>query len=81
MVWGAFAWGGKSPLKFITGNVNSEVYQNIITENLLTVADEIAGLGWIFQQDNTSCHVSASSTTEEFQSLVNSMPRRVFEVI
>ena len=43
MVWGAFAWGGKYPLKFITGNVNSEVYQNIITEDLLPVADEIAG--------------------------------------
>jgi transposase len=61
MVWAGFSWHGKTRIHFVSGTINSIKYQQILQECLLPLAQQIAGPNWVFQQDNASCHASAST--------------------
>lgn len=54
MVWAAFSRTKKTDIVFVTGNMDSELYIDILEHNLLGVMDPDD----IFQQDNASCHTS-----------------------
>lgn len=54
MVWAAFSKTKKTDIVFVTGNLNSELYMDILEHNLLPILDDDD----IFQQDNASCHTS-----------------------
>jgi hypothetical protein len=43
---------------FIDGRLNSACYREVLDNNLLLKAIEIAGQNWIFQQDNASVHTA-----------------------
>ncbi|CAH1996982.1 unnamed protein product [Acanthoscelides obtectus] len=62
MVWGAIAYGSRSPLIFIRGNMNAQRY--IHEPHLLPYLDILADL--TFQQDNARPHV-ARVTIDFFQ--------------
>lgn len=51
MVWACFSYSGVGRLTFIDGIMNSEVYVNILSENLLLSAEQIGINNLIFQQD------------------------------
>src|SRR5579859_4456588 len=61
MIWGCFTGDKLGPIVFINGTCNSDVYIDILQNNLLPYLDALAKDGVseiIFQQDNASCHVS-----------------------
>jgi transposase len=68
LLWGCFSAAGTGRLAQITGRMNSEMYQEILDENLApSVRDLGLGRHWTFQQDNDPKHTSAS-TKRWFQS-------------
>ncbi|CAH1971392.1 unnamed protein product [Acanthoscelides obtectus] len=65
MVWGAIAYGSRSPLIFIRGNMNTQRYiHEVLEPHLLPYLDTLAGT--TFQQDNSRPHV-ARVTIDFFQ--------------
>ena len=64
MIWDAISLRGLHPLKVTRGHVNSESYQQILHECLITSARVLYPDGFIFQQDNATPHTSRS--TKEF---------------
>ena len=67
MVWGCFAASGPGQLAIIDGKLNSQVYQDILQENVrLSVRQLKLNRSWVMQQDNDPKHRSKSST-EWFQ--------------
>lgn len=62
MFWGGFGKNGVTPLVEVERRMDSKGYQNILKDNLLPIAPQLAGRGWAYQQDNASIHVSASTT-------------------
>jgi len=60
MVWGAISLRGKTNLSVVEGNVNSEVYQDIINENLPTM-ETLYPDGFKLQQDNATPHTSRTT--------------------
>lgn len=62
LLWGCFASSGTGKLFHIEGIMNSQVYQEILEEN---VGPSVRQLGmrrsWVFQQDNDPKHTSAST--------------------
>ena len=62
MVWGAFAFNGKSDLVVISGRMDSAKYQLVIGDQMDTHFERIAGTNFVFQQDNATFHTSASSS-------------------
>jgi len=61
MIWGCFVGDKLGPIAFIDGTVNSDVYINVLYNNLLPYLDALADDGIVdivFQQDNASCHNS-----------------------
>ncbi|CAH1997565.1 unnamed protein product [Acanthoscelides obtectus] len=57
MVWGAIAYGSRSPLIFIRGNMNAQRYiHKVLEPHLLPYLDTLADP--TFQQDNARPHVS-----------------------
>lgn len=61
MVWAAFWVGGATDIVFITHRMNSTDYQNVLQAHLLPILQQSNGQGLVFQQDNASIHVSAST--------------------
>jgi len=61
MTWAAISRFGRLALVFVDGKMNSEYYQQMLTDNLLPFLQHFHRLPWIFQQDNAAIHVSASS--------------------
>ncbi|GFW26045.1 transposable element Tcb1 transposase [Trichonephila clavipes] len=59
MVWGCFSWFGLGPLVPVIGNMNSEMYVDILDNAALKTLWEYFGEGpFPFQQDNCSIHPS-----------------------
>ena len=64
MVWSCFAASGPGQLAIINGKMNSQVYQDILQENVrLSVRQLKLNRSWVMQQDNDTKHRSKS--TEE----------------
>lgn len=61
MVWGGISWRGVTPLKITKGHVNSESYQDILSECLIETCKELYPEGFILQQDNATPHTSKST--------------------
>ena len=61
MIWGCFVGNKLGPIAFINDTVNSDVYIDILRNNLLPYLDALTSddiYGITFQQDNTRPHVS-----------------------
>ncbi|KAK3510447.1 hypothetical protein QTP70_006837 [Hemibagrus guttatus] len=66
MVSGGFAASGPGPLAIVEGTMNSQVYQDILKNNLkVTVCKLKLRRSWVMEQDNDSKHKSKS--TERLQ--------------
>ena len=61
MRWGAFCSNGIFKLVFVSGNMDSKQYTDMLTEHFLEGFFRIAGNRAIFQQDNAPIHVSRHS--------------------
>lgn len=59
MLWACFSRKGKSPLKFVSGNIDSSHYCAILGTSLLPFVEHHHPHGALFQQDNAPCHTSA----------------------
>ena len=59
MVWGCFSKNGMGKLTIIEGNMNSQMYTTILSENLKSSATDMGLDTVIFQQDNDPKHQSA----------------------
>jgi len=61
MIWECFTGNKLGPIVFLNGIVNSDLYIDILQNNLLPYLDMLTNEGisdTIFQQDNASCHIS-----------------------
>ena len=57
MVWGCFAASGPEQLEIIDVKMNSQVYQDILQENVrLSVCKLKLNRSWVMQQDNAPKH-------------------------
>lgn len=70
MVWAAFSRTKKTDIVFVTGNMDSEMYIDILEHNLLGVMDPDD----IFQQDNATCHTSRRTMTWFAEQGIEVMP-------
>lgn len=70
MVWAAFSRTKKTDIVFVTGNLNSELYVDILENNLLPIMDPDD----IFQQDNATCHTSGYTRAWFDENRVDVMP-------
>lgn len=61
MVWGAFAFNGKTNLAFPKGRLNALAYQNVLEDNLLLFAEMIAGPFFEFRQDSAPIHTAKTT--------------------
>ena len=77
MFWGAIRNHEKVALVETDITMNSETYQRILNDNLLPYL-ETEHMGFAFQQDNTSVHVSKSTRNffERHEISVPSWPTR-----
>jgi hypothetical protein len=63
MVWSSFAASGPGQLAIIDGKMNSQVYQDILQENVrLPVRHLKLNRSWVMQQDNDPKYRSKSTT-------------------
>ena len=63
MVWSCFAASGPGLLAIIDVKMNSQVYQDILQENVrLSVCQLKLNRSWVTQQDNEPKHRSKSTT-------------------
>ena len=59
MVWGCISYSGVGKLVVVDGSLDSIGYVKLLSDNLHESANMMnLGEGFIFQQDNASCHVS-----------------------
>ncbi|GFT29239.1 transposable element Tc1 transposase [Trichonephila clavipes] len=64
MVWGCFSWFGLGPLFPVNGNMNSEMYVDILDNAALPTLWQYFGEDlFLFQQDNCSIHASRLAQT------------------
>ena len=62
MVWGCFAVSGPGQLAIIDGKMNSQVYQDILQENVSVSVHQLKlNRSWVMQQDNDPKHRSKST--------------------
>ena len=59
MVWGCINARGVGILSKVDGRLNGETYIDILENPLIPTTHMLAiPYGWIFQQDNATCHTS-----------------------
>ena len=59
MFWGCITYYGVGTLVAIDGNMNTDKYISVLDDNLWpVVVRHFSDRPWIYQEDNTSCHVS-----------------------
>ena len=59
MVWGCISRKGMGILEKVNGRLDGNGYINILENSLVPTRDMLAmPRGWIFQQDNATCHTS-----------------------
>ena len=58
MCWAAFSSSSKTPMCFISSNMNSKMYTDLLGDILIPFIDDKMEDSAIFQQDNASIHVS-----------------------
>ncbi|GFX03871.1 transposable element Tcb1 transposase [Trichonephila clavipes] len=64
MAWGCFSWFGLGPLVPVIGNMNSEMYVDIVDNAVFPTLWQCFGEGpFLFQQDNCSIHTSMLAQT------------------
>ncbi|GFU88854.1 transposable element Tcb1 transposase [Trichonephila clavipes] len=64
LVWGCFSWFGLGPLVRVIGNMNSEIYVDILNNAALpTLWHYFVEGPFLFQQDNCSIHTSRLAQT------------------
>ncbi|GFW66618.1 transposable element Tcb1 transposase [Trichonephila clavipes] len=64
MVWECFSWFGLRPLVPVIGNMNSEMYVDILDNAALPTPWQYFGEGpFLFQQNNCSIHTSRLAQT------------------
>ena len=51
----------KWTLNFPSGRINAFIYQDLLEENMLPIAEAFGGHFWIFEQDNASIHTENST--------------------
>ncbi len=61
MVWDGFSQNGKTALAFHNGKQKAEGSQLMLKDNLLPYAWLIAGINWVFKQDNATIHIAKST--------------------
>ena len=64
IVWPGFSQNGKTSLAFLIKKQKEEDYQLMLEDKLLPYAPLIAGVNWVFQQDNAAIQ-SAKSTKND----------------
>lgn len=58
MFWGCIIYNGVGIFIFVEGNMNFNVYIDILNNNLwFVVVKNFGNGGWIFQEDNVFCYV------------------------
>jgi len=62
MTWAGFSSFGRTPIAFTTHRIDSKTYQKTLEDNLLPYFRNLTGDNGLFQQDNATCHKSASTT-------------------
>jgi transposase len=60
MFWGCFSWHGVGPLVVVEENMDSDVYVNVLANNLIPWVRNNPNI--IFQQDRAPCHMSSYTT-------------------
>lgn len=60
MVWEAFALDELCDLQRMSERMNSEKYQAMLHDHLISSGSILGCAEWMFQQDNTSCYASKS---------------------
>ena len=63
MVWGALGYQSTGELVEITTTMDAVKYQVVLERGLIGKGTRMAGRGFIFQQDNASCHSARSPRT------------------
>jgi len=58
MVWAAFSFFGKSPICFVPGRMNAEIYTDLLESELIPFSEEFHSEDFVFQQDNAPIHVA-----------------------
>jgi len=61
ITWAGFSSRGRTPIAFTTHRINSTIYQRTLEENLVPYFINLTTENGTFQQDNATCHVSAST--------------------
>jgi hypothetical protein len=60
-MWGCFSWNGLGPLIILRGNLNAEVYKDILTSCILSMLeDQFGDDDCLYQHDNAPCHKTRS---------------------
>ena len=80
MIWGCFIGDKLSPIVFINGTVNTDIYIDLLANTFISFVDVLAADGItdiVFQQDNAPPHVAKRTT--EF--LENTMREHRFSVM
>lgn len=72
MVWGAISYDKKSRLCFVSGNLNSQGYTQLLTSHYKPFERSLKLEEPLFQQDNAPCHVS--KFTRDFMEAKNIDP-------
>uniref|UniRef100_A0AAR2L9T4 Tc1-like transposase DDE domain-containing protein n=1 Tax=Pygocentrus nattereri TaxID=42514 RepID=A0AAR2L9T4_PYGNA len=76
IVWVCFAASGPGRIDVINGKMNSQVYQDILQENLRpSVLQLKLNRRWVMQQDNNSKHRSKSTTEWLHQKKIRHLDR------
>ena len=74
-VLGCISYYGVGTLTPVEGNMNTEKHISVLDDNLWPIiARHFSNLLWIFQEDNTPCHVSVRANQWKEENYINTLP-------